>query len=528
MRGGHRNAGTASPAACAAPPRRRAASAKRSAGRFSTSHIIAPGCDTQTVMQVFRRGPHDREIVRLAVPALGALAAEPLYLLADTAIVGHLGTTRSPAWPSPAACSPPPSASSTSSPTPPPRRSPARWAPATGGRRPQFGIDGCWLAVGLGVVLTVLGVALRAAHRRRHGRLGTWSTRSRSRTSGSASSGAPALLLTLAGAGLPARHAGHPHHPRDRGRREHGEPAARAGPGVRAGSRHRGIGVGHRRSRSTAPPPPSSWWSVAGPGARAGRCGPRPTGIRANAAVGSRLDRPDRSHCSRPCSPQPPSPPASATTTSPRTRSRCRSCCSSRSRSTRSPSPRRPWSAGTSAPTTPCTTPARRRGGCSSGVSSPGSCSASSSPISRPWLAALFSNDDDVQRARGATALVRRRAATRSRGGVRARRRAHRCRRRGLPRDRDARRDARGVPTRGAARGRARRGPALALGRDLALDGRAVGARRHRSRAGPSPRHPLAGITGAGHAPVHRARSASRSVRSRSSLRSCQSSEVIA
>lgn len=39
-----------------------------------------------------RRSRHDREIVRLAVPALGALAAEPLYLLADTAIVGHLGT----------------------------------------------------------------------------------------------------------------------------------------------------------------------------------------------------------------------------------------------------------------------------------------------------------------------------------------------------------------------------------------------------------------------------------------------------
>jgi putative MATE family efflux protein len=35
---------------------------------------------------------HDREILRLALPALGALAAEPLYLLADTAIVGHLGT----------------------------------------------------------------------------------------------------------------------------------------------------------------------------------------------------------------------------------------------------------------------------------------------------------------------------------------------------------------------------------------------------------------------------------------------------
>jgi putative MATE family efflux protein len=35
--------------------------------------------------------PDDRAILRLAVPALGALAAEPLYLLADTAIVGHLG-----------------------------------------------------------------------------------------------------------------------------------------------------------------------------------------------------------------------------------------------------------------------------------------------------------------------------------------------------------------------------------------------------------------------------------------------------
>ena len=36
--------------------------------------------------------PLDREIARLAVPALGALIAEPLYILADTAVVGHLGT----------------------------------------------------------------------------------------------------------------------------------------------------------------------------------------------------------------------------------------------------------------------------------------------------------------------------------------------------------------------------------------------------------------------------------------------------
>lgn len=35
--------------------------------------------------------PVDREILRLAVPALGALIAEPLFLLADTAMVGHLG-----------------------------------------------------------------------------------------------------------------------------------------------------------------------------------------------------------------------------------------------------------------------------------------------------------------------------------------------------------------------------------------------------------------------------------------------------
>ena len=37
------------------------------------------------------RSSHDRDIFRLALPALGALAAEPLYVLADTAIVGHLG-----------------------------------------------------------------------------------------------------------------------------------------------------------------------------------------------------------------------------------------------------------------------------------------------------------------------------------------------------------------------------------------------------------------------------------------------------
>lgn len=36
--------------------------------------------------------PVDREILRLAVPAFLALVAEPLFLLADAAIIGHLGT----------------------------------------------------------------------------------------------------------------------------------------------------------------------------------------------------------------------------------------------------------------------------------------------------------------------------------------------------------------------------------------------------------------------------------------------------
>jgi len=40
------------------------------------------------------RHPHDREILRLAIPAFGALVAEPLFVLADSAIVGHLGTAQ--------------------------------------------------------------------------------------------------------------------------------------------------------------------------------------------------------------------------------------------------------------------------------------------------------------------------------------------------------------------------------------------------------------------------------------------------
>ncbi|WP_274914617.1 MATE family efflux transporter [Streptomyces sp. WZ-12] len=41
-----------------------------------------------------RRAPrrHDREIVALALPAFGALVAEPLFVMVDSAVIGHLGT----------------------------------------------------------------------------------------------------------------------------------------------------------------------------------------------------------------------------------------------------------------------------------------------------------------------------------------------------------------------------------------------------------------------------------------------------
>lgn len=39
-----------------------------------------------------RISPLDRQILALAVPALGALVAEPLFILVDSAVVGHLGT----------------------------------------------------------------------------------------------------------------------------------------------------------------------------------------------------------------------------------------------------------------------------------------------------------------------------------------------------------------------------------------------------------------------------------------------------
>lgn len=50
--------------------------------------------DAEARQTAYGDGGHRREILRLAVPAFLALIAEPLFLLADSAIVGHLGTAQ--------------------------------------------------------------------------------------------------------------------------------------------------------------------------------------------------------------------------------------------------------------------------------------------------------------------------------------------------------------------------------------------------------------------------------------------------
>jgi putative MATE family efflux protein len=107
-----------------------------------------------------RRSEHDRAIVALAVPAFGALVAEPLYLLADTAIVGNLGVRplgglavagivltavfgifNFLAYSTTGAV--------------------ARQLGAGNDRAAaEQGIDGIWLAAGLGILLTIVGIAL--------------------------------------------------------------------------------------------------------------------------------------------------------------------------------------------------------------------------------------------------------------------------------------------------------------------------------------------------------------------------------
>lgn len=101
------------------------------------------------------RASVDRQILSLAVPALGALVAEPLFVLVDSAVVGHLGT--------------PPLAGLALASTLlvtlvglcvflayATTAAVARRLGAGDGRGAlQVGVDGMWLAAGLGVVLAV-------------------------------------------------------------------------------------------------------------------------------------------------------------------------------------------------------------------------------------------------------------------------------------------------------------------------------------------------------------------------------------
>ncbi len=103
--------------------------------------------------------PTDREIWRLAVPAFAALVAEPLFLLADSAIIGRLGTAQLAGLGVAGAVLTTLLglfvflAYGTTS-------SVARQLGA-GDRRAAYtqGADGIWLALGLGLVTAVVGVA---------------------------------------------------------------------------------------------------------------------------------------------------------------------------------------------------------------------------------------------------------------------------------------------------------------------------------------------------------------------------------
>lgn len=99
----------------------------------------------------------NREILRLAVPALGALIAEPAFLIVDAALVGHLGTT-------PLAGLGIASAVLQTivglmvflaySTTPAVAR---RFGAGEPGEAVSVGVNGMWLALGLGAVLAVAG-----------------------------------------------------------------------------------------------------------------------------------------------------------------------------------------------------------------------------------------------------------------------------------------------------------------------------------------------------------------------------------
>jgi putative MATE family efflux protein len=143
----------------------------------------------------------DRDIRRLALPALGALVAEPLFLLTDTALVGHLGAV-------------PLAGLGIASvilqtvvgllvflayATTPLVARRLGAGDTTGAVR--AGIDGIWLALGIGVLLVAVGVPLSPALVDAFGADPGVSAAAHTYLSISLW-GIPALLLTLAASGL--------------------------------------------------------------------------------------------------------------------------------------------------------------------------------------------------------------------------------------------------------------------------------------------------------------------------------------
>ena len=196
------------------------------------------------------RSPLDREILGLAAPALGALAAEPLYLLVDTAIVGHLGTTQLAALALAATVLSSLTGCASSSPTGRRRRSRACTAPARCGAPGSSPRRRCGSrSRSASVVAARLRAARRAAHRAARRRRGD--RRLAERYLRIAALGLPLALIALAGQGY-LRGIGDLRTPlvivavaqaRERGARGAVRLRVRLGPG-RLGGRH-----GHRAAR---------------------------------------------------------------------------------------------------------------------------------------------------------------------------------------------------------------------------------------------------------------------------------------
>jgi len=145
--------------------------------------------------------PLDREILRLALPTLAALVAEPLFLLVDTALVGHLGSV------SLAGLGIASVVLQTAvgllvflayATTPTVAR-----LLGSGDRRAavRAGVDGAWLALGVGAALLVVGVAFAPASVAAFGVAPDVSAAAVSYLAISAW-GLPAMLFVLAATGL--------------------------------------------------------------------------------------------------------------------------------------------------------------------------------------------------------------------------------------------------------------------------------------------------------------------------------------